>query len=605
MSNGTTGGVVPGQTPGTTPPFASPTPDDTTKKLLEMLTRSASTPQMSAKPVPMPVPGRVNPQAAESIGMNTEWPHAWGFQRFAGEIAGNVRNAIAAQKEKQVSQATADWEYLKEAGDELEAAKTSGDQKGISAAQSKVQAILGDPKKVKRMQKALQMSWLDPSKTDAYTEGLNRMMKQSKEEEMRKKSAADGIKRVFSQMKNKISPPTPKLTPDEQSRMSTELYNKIPLTRAGQDAKSQLELARTVLDIEKAANEARQKYQYVPTADGKVSAINKNDFKDAHVVKYAETGEDVQAKQTGKQGPIMQAGIPIGVWHNGKPVLPGDADWTDHDQKMYDGTLDAAKEKQMLRMDPIIAGEIGVPPDPKDFAKGRSDPGYGEALKKYMKQADKIRLDNGIALASARGTAYNATKPVQVIDYDEEGRPVERWTTAGAAISQGLAGGSEGTKLTTRESQMTDIEFSSKKEREAITNLDKKFTPAQIAKLYLILHSDDETLVKTESSALAADDLTDKQMDFVVWTGHLNERAMSLRTVAGMGQGAQDLRNAIRGILPGLRSGNNKLMMKQLDAFDNQTAILHKGIPKAGRSSPGDKKTPGFKQNPDGSYTEN
>jgi hypothetical protein len=585
----------------------SPTPDDTTKRLLEMLTRAAQTPQIAAKPSPVPIPqGQTTQQQARSIGMNTAWPSAWGFERFSASIGGQVRNAIAVQKEKQVSQATADWEYLKEAGDELEAAKTSGDQKGIAAAQSKVQAILGDAKKVKRMQKALQMSWLDPSKTDAYTEGLNRMMKQAKEEEQRKKSAADGIKRVFQQMKNKIAPPQPKLTPDEQSRMSSELYSKIPLTRAGQDAKSQLELARTVLDIEKAANEARQKYQYVPTADGKVSAINKNDYKDAHVVKYAETGEDVQAKQTGKQGPIMQAGIPIGVWHNGKPVLPGDADWTDHDQKMYDGALDAAKEKQMLRMDPIIAGEIGVPPDPKDFAKGRSDPGYGDALKKYMKQADKIRLDNGIALASARGTAYNATKPVQVIDYDADGRPIEKWTTAGAAIQQGLAGGSEGTKLTTRESQMTDIEFSSKKEREAITNLDKKFTPAQIAKLYLIMHSDDETLVKTETAALAADDLTDKQMDFVVWTGHLNERAMSLRTVAGMGQGAQDLRNAIRGILPGLRSGNEKLMMKQLDAFDNQTAILRKGIPKAGANAPGDKKTPaGFKKNKDGSYTEN
>jgi hypothetical protein len=584
----------------------NPNPNDTTQRLLEMLTRAAQTPQIAAKPVPMPVPGRVNAQAAQNIGMNTEWPHAWGFERFAGEVAGNVRNAVAAQKEKQVSQATADWEYLKEAGDELEAAKTSGDQKGIAAAQSKVQAILGDPKKVKRMQKALQMSWLDPSKTDAYTEGLNRMMKQAKEEEMRKKGAADGIKKVFQQMKNKIAPPQPKLTPDEQSRMSTELYNKIPLTRGGMNAKDQLEAARAVLDIEKAAHEARQNYQFVPGQDGRVWAVNKTNPQDAHVLRDAETGKEVEGKQTGKQGPIMQAGIPVGVWHNGKPVLPGDPDWTDHDQKMYDGSMDAAKEKQLLRMDPIIAGEIGVPPDPKDFPKGRSDPGYGEALKKYMKQADDIRLKNGIALASARGTAYNATKPVQAIDYDAEGIPHEIWTTAGKAVAEGMAGGSEGTKLTTRESQMTDIEFSSKKEREAITNLDKKFTPSQIAKLYLIMHSDDETLVRTETAALAADDLTDKQMDLVVWTGHLNERAMSLRTVAGMGQGAQDLRNAIRGILPGLRSGNEKLMLKQLDAFDNQTAILHKGIPKAGANAPGDKKTPaGFKKNKDGSYTEN
>jgi len=584
-----TTGAVPGATLG-----QSPSPDETTKRLLEMLTRSASTPQIAAKPHPIPIPGQVDINAARNIGMNTAWPANYGFERFGAEVGGMVRNAVSAQKEKQVSAATADWEYLKEAGDELEAAKVGGDQQAIQAAQSKVQAILGDAKKVKRMQKALQMSWLDPSKTDAYTEGFQRMMKQAKEEEQKKRGAAENLKKMVRPLLRAVTmgaagkPKEPQLTPDEQARMSKELYAKIPMTRAGTNAKEQYDMARTVLDIEKASAEARQKYQYIPGIDGKVWAVNKNDRTDAHILRDAETGNEITGAAKGKQGIMMANGIPVGVWRNGMPILPGDPTWTDHDQKLYEGAIDASKEKQLLRIDPIIAAEIGPPPDPKDYPKGRSDPGYGEALRKFGKEADAIRVRNGLALASARGTAYNATRPVQVIKYDDEGLPHEMWTTAGAAIAEGLAGGGEGTKLTTREGQMKDIEFSSKKARLAITELDKPFSPEQIAKLYLVTHTEDETLARTEAAALAAQELTDKQMDFVTWIGHLNERAMSLRTVAGMGQGAQDLRNAIRGILPGLKSGSTKMMLKQLDAFDNQTKILHEAIPKAGRRTPGE-----------------
>jgi hypothetical protein len=66
----------------------------------------------------------------------------------------------------------------------------------------------------------------------------------------------------------------------------------------------------------------------------------------------------------------------------------------------------------------------------------------------------------------------------------------------------------------------------------------------------------------------------------------LNERAMSLRNVAGMGTGAQDLRTAIRAMIPGIRSGDKKMMNKQLDAFDNQVSILKEGIAHPGKTKP-------------------
>jgi hypothetical protein len=566
--------ILPGGTLG-----QSPSPDETTKKLIEMLTRSAQTPQIAAKPNPMPVPGRVDPNAARQIGMNTANPHGWGFERFAAGVAGDVRNAVAAQKEKQVSQATADWEYLKEAGDELEAAKASGDQNAIKAAQSKVQAVLGDPKKVKRMQKALQMSWLDPSKTDAYTEGLNRMMKQAKEEEQKKRTAAQGIKRVFQAMKDKIAPQEPKLTPEEQSKMSSELYAKIPMTRTGSDAKTQLETARTVLDIEKAAHEARQKYKIVPGQDGRMWAVNDADPKDSHVLRDAENGDEISGKQTGKQGVMQSNGVPVGVYHNGKPVLPGDADWTEHDQKLYEGAVDAGKEKQLLRIDPIISAELGAPPDPKDFAKGRSDPAYNDALKKYGKEAEDIKGRMAAVGGAARAKAFNEYRPVQVMDSDGN----VYYTTAKAAIEQGQSGAGEGIKLKPREAQIKDIQVASKSTRDAINKLDRPFSTAQVAKLHYAMATEDPTLANEELSTLATQDLTEKQQDFVIWVRQLNERAMSLRNVAGMGTGAQDLRTAIRQMIPGIRSGDKKMMNKQLDAFDNQVSILKTGIAHPGK----------------------
>jgi len=321
-------GAVPGATLGQTP-----SPDETTKRLLEMLTRSASTPQIAAKPHPIPIPGQVDMNAARNIGMNTAWPANYGFERFGAEVGGMVRNAVSAQKEKQVSAATADWEYLKEAGDELEAAKAGGDQGAIQAAQSKVQAVLGDPKKVKRMQKALQMSWLDPSKTDAYTEGFQRMMKQSKEEEQKKRGAAENLKKMVRPLLRAVTmePPggkkEPQLTPDEQGRMSKELYQKIPVSRPQLNP---LDVERYAVAI-KDLRATPEKYKFQVLGDPpnqKIVALDQTDPTKPYIEVKSASGE--LAKPPEKRFPgegklEVQNGYPTGrVMHNGRYVLPDD-----------------------------------------------------------------------------------------------------------------------------------------------------------------------------------------------------------------------------------------------------------------------------------------
>jgi len=141
-----------------------------------------------------------------------------------------------------------------------------------------------------------------------------------------------------------------------------------------------------------------------------------------------------------------------------------------------------------------------------------------------------------------------------------------------------MAPAEEGIKLKPREVQIHDIEVASSNARDAINGLDKSFSVEQIAKMKYAMTTDDENLANTELAALSSENLSGGQQDFVIWIRQLNERAMSLRNVAGMGVGAQDLRSAIRAMLPSIRSGSKEMMIKQLDAFDNQVSILKGGI---------------------------
>lgn len=188
---------------------------------------------------------------------------------------------------------------------------------------------------------------------------------------------------------------------------------------------------------------------------------------------------------------------------------------------------------------------------------------------------------NRMAVAGERAKMAASSRGIEVLDYDKDGQPTTRFVTMGDAIKGGFSGASQGARNTSKTAQIQDIQYSSGKLRQAIQAAEP-FTPAQIAKLQVALTSTDEKAISTQFGALANDLLSPAQQDVVIWLKNINERALSLRNIAGQGQGAQDTRAAIRSLLPGLTSGNKQMMFKQLDAFDNQTSILAKGIPRPG-----------------------
>lgn len=153
--------------------------------------------------------------------------------------------------------------------------------------------------------------------------------------------------------------------------------------------------------------------------------------------------------------------------------------------------------------------------------------------------------------------------------------------TGGTAIAQGLVPAAPGMQAMSKQAQFGEMKSASSKLKDAITNLDRDFTPAQIAKLQLASRAPDESVLRSIiDSTLGTEQLTAAQQDLVIWQGQMMERLLSLRNVAGMGQGSQDLRAAIQATLPNFKVGSKEFALKKMAAVDNQIQMLEQGIPK-------------------------
>jgi hypothetical protein len=587
------GGVPTSTAAGATPPAPADAVKAMTQRILQTLAQNQQRKQFAGAPVPAAVPGMQDPNAARQIGMNTGNPRAWGGQRLMAGISTSIQNAVAQKKDKDLRKAEADWTYMSSALNELYAAQASGNPQAVAEAQSKVDVVMGDPKKLKAMAKALNQDWLNPEKTTVYGEALKKVTAKTEQTESGKQQAAQGIKGLFQRLLQ--SKQQPQLTPEQQKEMSREIQSKAPITpAASMGIKEQAEAAKAVLDLEKASKEARENYAVVVGPDGKAWAYNKTNPRDAFQLHDAETGKELSGQTKPSAAPKVASvgNVPYAVVRGGKTVTPESPEWTKDDQTLFDGALGAARQKQQLRIPPEIGDQIGAPPDPNDYAKKAKDPEYSAALKEYGKKAYDLELKKAEVTGVARAKAVNEYRPVQVMDNDGN----VYYTTAKAAIDQGLAGASEGTKLRPKQAQMKDIETASSMARSAIKALKPgDFSPDQVLKLREAMSEEDEGRAHAIIQNLAANATNEQQQDFWIWINQLNERAMSLRGIAGMGAGAQDLRNAIRAMLPGLKSGSTEMMLKQLDAFDQQVKVLEEGVASPGKGGKGKLVGPGAK----------
>jgi hypothetical protein len=315
--------LAPWQNPGgppTTPTFAgTPVPgvagasgdpsidanakaQDILKQFIQMAQRK----QMANTAVPSAIPGMTDPREARNIGMGTSNPHAWGFERLAAGLSGNIKNAVARQKQSQLAEAEGDWSYLNAAMNEKFTAEQNQDQAGVQAAEQKIQGILGNPKTLKNMAKALNQDWLNPEKTTVYGEALKRVastQQKTDQQNKDKQGAAQGMKGMIMKLlgqKQQLQ-----LTLDEQKRMAQEIEAKAPVTRGQADPKNLIEAERLRGEEEYHSKQLELEGERVKAEKEEKEEMIK-ERKQEHIDNLQEKYEALNAQMSEKQDALQQ-----------------------------------------------------------------------------------------------------------------------------------------------------------------------------------------------------------------------------------------------------------------------------------------------------------
>jgi len=351
--------TTPPPTVGSQVPGA-PDANQKAQQILAQILQAASRKQMAQTAVPSAIPGMVDPNQARQIGMNTASPHAWGTVRFLRGLAGDIKNAVTTQKQQQLLKAEGDWNTLQAYMNEKFAAEQSGNPQAIQAAEQKLQTILGDPKKLKNLAKALNQDWLNPEKTTVYGEALKRVAgksmqqeKQQQAQQQQKQQAAQGLKQTFQQLIQKAFPKSPQLTPDEQKRMAGEIEKKAPVTTPGMDAQSAMALREELKGEQRQAEESRKEQARAAEEEKKEAARLKEEEQ-----KQEWQREELQMKQKYDEAKTNLQNQAREHLENLRTTA-AEARQNEHDATMLKALgmkLDAQTEK-MFRTDPAKIGK--------------------------------------------------------------------------------------------------------------------------------------------------------------------------------------------------------------------------------------------------------
>jgi hypothetical protein len=177
-------------------------------------------------------------------------------------------------------------------------------------------------------------------------------------------------------------------------------------------------------------------------------------------------------------------------------------------------------------------------------AQGKSTLDLLKAQQQAQQDTEDRKFQHQKELANARGASYGQNRVVSWLD---KGRVMhigfaKDMPADAAPVAPGVK--SEG-----QMAAFDEMQSASGNLRGAINRMEP-MSPANIAKIQTALR-EGHGIVPTELKAKGMDSLSDAQKDFVIWSTQMNERAMALRSVQGLGQGSDDLRAAIRATLPG------------------------------------------------------
>lgn len=222
------------------------------------------------------------------------------------------------------------------------------------------------------------------------------------------------------------------------------------------------------------------------------------------------------------------------------------------------------------RFDDIITkSNLGIPIPKEDNA--------------WAKAYEKRKSLSAAAYGAARLQIMHET-PIQVYDTTTGN---SGFVTKGAIDKDPMryVGPEMALKIKSKAAIFTELENSSAIMRKALEGLKGNYTTAQTAKFAEILKIDDNGgAIRNFVDSKVGKSLTKDEIDYVTAVANLRESAYGLRTIAGLGQGSDEMRRAIANMIPGPQTPSKDFAYRQLDLFDTEVSALKEAVPGLGRT---------------------
>lgn len=492
-----------------------------------------------------------------------------------GFLSMEITNAVAAHKEKKINEAMANYMTIYNA---QQRAEDMVNKSGVDDPQKRQemmkQFVSNDPsvkdtfygpkgeKNVKAMKDLLKVDFTDPeSMNTVQHQALKRVTKIIGAQEAMKLVA--GLKQKFQAQQGQGQQQQP--TPEQQQKSYEGTVGKavgqtvpqpVDVKAATGLATAQADVVKAQSDMVKAQADARSKYDFKPTAEGNLLALDKTTGKATPLTDEKGNPLTAQTKVAAGEGKVaFVEGVPYGITHagpDGKPriITPDMSDWTALDAKTFAAATAAAAQGEANKA--------------KLATKRQSY--FGS-----LPQAVMAKVDDPQKGIKAGELAF--------VSRDEAASNPAKYAPVGS-----------GDKALGTQARFGEIQATVDMTNRAIDNLpDTAFDAkarAQIA--YVLRAPDPASALDAFFKSDAATTLSDPQIDYVTSLASMAESAQAMSSLQGIGaRGSDTLRAAIVAMLPSGSTPSRKYAESQMKKFQIELDQLRKGVPTLGGLSGG------------------
>lgn len=482
------------------------------------------------------------------------------------------------QKERQVNDAVNEFMVLDGVWDaawQRASVEAKGDPqktqelaKKYASEDPRLNALFSGPagqKRLKNFAKVFQQPWMNDGKSTAHTEGLKRFLQlkpMSKALEGMAEHILGRKQQQQAQPQGQQKPQQPQQgQPQQQAQQQSgaDMLNQIPRKVTPPDEKMLAQYSEYLKAVEAVRNRYDFKFDSNGTPfwfDKRTHAAGKVEFQD-------KDGNTVSPKMLvkGRTGIATVNGVPIGVYG---PTDDGTYGVKTPDMKSWNGD------------------------DAKQFEAAKVAYAQGEANKNK-------RIAWGAEMRAKMWGKY-ARPPMSVYDA-ETGNMVMATQQQITEHPEKYAGASPAMQLTNRLNLFNEISGTEEELKRTISGMGMQtFSEEARAKISAVLSLDSQTpgvykLAMDEFLRTnVADSLTREQVEYVTALAAMEESALSLRTLGGMGQGSDMMRAAILRMVPGAGTPSGAYALRQLQLFDIEMKGLKKAMPGISNLDKKDKK---------------